>query len=70
MCEVDVFEHHRFCDEFSHLVNACFVATRRTLLKTHFDGIDLLDVLNVLLNCQIHYIVVNNVFLQFNKCVK
>ena len=28
------------------------------------------QILNVLLNCQIHYIVVNNVFLQFNKCVK
>ena len=27
MCEVDVFAHHRFCDEFSHLVNKRFVAT-------------------------------------------
>ena len=26
MCEVDVFEQHRFCDEFSHLVKACFHA--------------------------------------------
>ena len=40
------------------------------MLKSHIDGIDLLDVLNVLLNCKIHYIVVNYVFLQFNKCVK
>ena len=63
MCEVDVFEHHRFCDEFSHLVNACFVATKKTLFKTHFEwNISL----NVLL--KIHYIV--DVFLQFNKCVK
>ena len=38
------------------------------MLKSHIDGIDLLDVLNVLLNCKIHYIVVNYVFLQFNKC--
>ena len=27
MCEVDVFEHHRFCDEFSHLVRILFVET-------------------------------------------
>ena len=25
-CEVDVFEHPRFCDEFSHLVKGTFVA--------------------------------------------
>ena len=33
-------------------------------------GIYVSNDLNVLLNCKIHYIVVNNVFLQFNKCVK
>ena len=27
VCEVDVFEQPRFCDEFSHLVTICFVAT-------------------------------------------
>ena len=27
MCVVDVFEHPRFCDEFSHVVNMRFVAT-------------------------------------------
>ena len=27
MFEVDVFEHPRFWDEFSHLVNGQFVAT-------------------------------------------
>ena len=37
MCEVDVFEHHRFCDEFSHLVNACFVATRRMFSSVEVD---------------------------------
>ena len=25
--EVDVFEHHRFCDEFSHLVDKSFLAS-------------------------------------------
>ena len=36
LCEVDVFEHHRFCDEFSHLVNGCFVATRRLCWRLNF----------------------------------
>ena len=27
MNEVDVFEHHRICDEFSPVVNGRFVAT-------------------------------------------
>ena len=27
MCEVDVFEHPRFCNEFSHLVNSRFLDT-------------------------------------------
>ena len=26
-CEVDVFEHPRFCDEFSHLVKGGFYTT-------------------------------------------
>ena len=26
-CAVDVFEHPRFCDEFSHVVNTSFVST-------------------------------------------
>ena len=29
MCEVDVLDHHRFCDEFSHLVHR-----RSTVTKT------------------------------------
>ena len=36
---------------------------------SHFDGVDLLDDSNVLFNCQIYYLVVNNPYFQFNKCV-
>ena len=53
MSEVDVIEHPRFCDDFSHLVNRHFVAT--FLLISHVDGIDLLDILDVLLIHHISY---------------
>ena len=33
MCEVDVFEQPRFCDDFSHLVNMHFAATASLCLK-------------------------------------
>ena len=26
--EVDVFEHHRFCDDFPHLINKSLLASR------------------------------------------
>ena len=70
MYEVDVFEYPRFCDEFSHVVNKRFCCDCRSPLKSHIDGLDVLDYLKVLLNCQIYYLVFNNPFLQFNKCVK
>ena len=39
-CEVDVFEHPRFCDEFSHLVKGCFVANSNLCWTLEFDLID------------------------------
>ena len=29
VCEVDVFKHLRFCDDFSHLVTTRFLATAK-----------------------------------------
>ena len=40
LCEVDVFEHPRFRDEFSHLVNGRLFATGSLGVKSHFDGIN------------------------------
>ena len=37
---------------------------------SHFDEIDVGDLSNITLNCHSYYIVVNKVFLQFNKCEK
>ena len=37
---------------------------------SHFDEIAVGDLSNILLNCHIYYIVVNKVFLQFNKSEK
>ena len=34
-CEVDVFEHPRFCDELSHLVKGCFVANSTLCWSVH-----------------------------------
>ena len=47
-----------------------FFCNLDSLLKSKVDGIDVLDHLKVLLNCHIHYAVVNSVFLLLNKCVK
>ena len=41
--EVDVFEHPRFCDEFSHLVNRSFGFDCKPLLESYLDGINVLD---------------------------
>ena len=71
VCEVDVFEHHRFCDEFSHLLYyTCFVAK---LASASFSSMEKMfkGILNVLLNCHIYYEIVLIVLsIQFNKCVK
>ena len=64
VCEVDVFDHPRFCDEFSHLVNK-HVEEPATLcwslnwMKYTFETIK-----NILLNCQIYFAVANTRFLQ------
>ena len=39
-CEVDVFEHPRFCDEFSRLVKIRFVANSNLCWSLKFDLID------------------------------
>ena len=51
LCEVDVFKHPRFSDEFSHLVNRHSVASAKLLFKYYLDGIDVCNVLYGLLNC-------------------
>ena len=58
MLEVDVLKHHRFCDEFSHLVYKRFVASA-SLFYFHLDHIDVLDKLKVELNCHNHPIDLN-----------
>ena len=68
MLEVDVLKHHRFCDEFSHLVYKRFVASA-SLCFIH-DPIDVLDLLKVELNGHNHSIDLNQLFHQFNKCLK
>ena len=40
------------------------------MMKFQVDGRDVKDDLNVLLNCHVHYEVVNSLFLQLNKFAK
>ena len=47
--KVDVFEHPRFCDEFSHLVTRCFFFDCKPLLESYLNGIDVL----VYLKCSV-----------------
>ena len=60
VCEVDVFDHPRFCDEFSHLVTRTFSCKLNSLLQSHVDGINVSDNLKILLNCRIYDAVVNS----------
>ena len=40
------------------------------MLMSHFDGIHVLDVLNVVWNCFIYYAIVINLFIQSINCEK
>ena len=59
MCEVDVFEHPRFCDEFSHLVKEVLLQLKFSV-EVSRRGIDVLADFNIFLNCHIYHGVVNN----------
>ena len=59
MCEVDVFDDLRFCDEFSS--RWTFFGNFITLLKSLFDCIDFFDISRIFFKYHIYYAVVNNV---------
>ena len=48
MCEVDVFKHPIFRSNFSHLMSRRFRSSSSLCLKSHVDGIDVCNDLNVL----------------------
>ena len=64
MCEVDVFEHPRFCDEFSHLVKRHVVKPATLCWRPTLNEKDFWNDLNFLLNCEIDFAVVNTRSLQ------
>ena len=64
MCEVDVFEHPRFCDEFSHLVNRHVVKLATLCWRPTWNEKDFWNDLYLLLNCEIDFAVVNTRSLQ------
>ena len=48
--EVDVFEHPRFCDEYSHLCKQRFFGFCKSLLDPHCAQMDILVPFNVVLD--------------------
>ena len=81
MLQVDVFEHHRFCDEFSHLVLDLQVSIEHfvgsaglinviNLLSSEFNQLNVQDVVNDLSSSQINHVNINQFFQPFNECLK
>ena len=66
---MDVFEHPRFCDEFSHLLNRLLTAYA-SLYKFYLQLVDVLDVLEALLRCHINERAFKQLLHKFTKCLK
>ena len=64
MHEVDVFEHPRFCDEFSHLLHCS------SIMNSKLSTIHVWNVFNVLLKGQTYYNAFNELLDRFIKCLK
>ena len=64
VCEVDVFDHPRFCDEFSHLVNKHVEEPASLCWSLNWMKYTFETIKNILLNCEIYIAVVNTRFLQ------
>ena len=70
MFEVDVFEHPRFCDEFSHLMNRSFLAFSKSFSESHLHPIDVSHNLKALEDRQTYSIAPKENFEQLYECLK
>ena len=70
MFEVDVFEHLRFCDEFSHLMSRSFLAFSKSFSESHLHPIDVSHIFKTLENCQLYCIGLKENFEKLNECLK
>ena len=69
MLEVDVLKYPIFCDKFLDLVYRRLCVCK-CLFYSHLDPIDVLDILMVEMNCHIHSIDLNQLYHQFEMCLK
>ena len=69
MCDVDVFDHLRFCDEFSHLVNSRLMQLKLSAEVSH-RGNPCFGDLKQSSHRHIHSAAVKNLFFRFNYGVK
>ena len=70
MFEVDVFEHPRFCDEFSHLMNRSFLACASLFSESHLHPIDCCHLFKDLEDHQTYCIALKENFEQIKECLK
>ena len=70
MFEVDVFEHPRFCDEFSHLMNRSFLAFSKSFSESHLHPIDVSHIFKALENRQTYCIALKENFELLSECWK
>ena len=70
MFEVDVFEHPRFCDEFSHLKNRTFLASASLSLSLSCNQLIFSHILKALEDCQTYCIALKENFELLDECLK
>ena len=68
--EVDVFEHPRICDEFSHLVNRSFPTFCKSFFESLFHPVDVSLILNALEDRKTYCIAAKENFELLSKCWK
>ena len=70
MFEVDVFEHPRFCDEFSHLMNRNFLASASLSPSLTFIQLMVDTFFSVLEDRQTYCIALKENFELLSECLK
>ena len=70
MFEVDVFEHPRFSNEFSHLMNKRFLASASLFFESHLHPIDVSHIRKALEDRQTYCIALKENFELLDECLK
>ena len=68
--EIDVFEHPRFCDEFSHIKRKTFPWLLQVSTESSLESNGCFSIFNVLCNGDTYYIALNEQFCPLIKRLK